>query len=475
MAEKETKLPDGQQQNKMGVMPVGRLLFSMSLPMIISMLVQACYNIVDSYFVAQISTDALTAISLAFPLQMLMISVAVGTGVGINSYISRSLGAGNVDSANRGASNGLFLLFASAMVFLVLGLTVVKPFFALFVDDPQIIEMGSTYLRICMVFGIGIFIQLGCERILQSMGKTLFTMTTQLIGAVTNIVLDPIMIFGLAGFPEMGIAGAAIATVIGQWVAMIAAIIMLFFKKHEVTVSFKGFRPDRETIGEIYRVGLPSIIMQSIGSVMTVGLNAIISRILISDIGVAIIGVYFKMQSIIFMPLFGLTNASMSIFAYNYGARNRRRFTHSWRLTLTVAIIIMSLGTLLFYLFPQQIVSMFDSEGTITSGGVTAFKIISLSYPVAAYCITCSVTFQAVGKGLYSMFTSLVRQIIVLLPAAYLIAVITNSLDAIWFSFLIAEVFSAIMSTIFILRLWKRKISRLELPASDIPAETSET
>lgn len=462
MADKKTKLSDSPGQNKMGVMPVGKLLFSMSLPMIISMLVQACYNIVDSYFVAKISTDALTAVSLAFPLQMLMISVALGTGVGMNSYISRSLGAGDVKSANRGANNGLFLLFASAIVFLVVGLTVVEPFFALFVDEANIIEMGTTYLRICLVFGAGVFLQLGCERILQSMGKTLFTMTTQLIGAITNIVLDPLMIFGLGGFPEMGIAGAAIATVIGQWVGMIAALIMLFCKKHEITVSFKNFRPCGETIGKIYRVGLPSIIMQSIGSVMNVGLNAIISRLLMSDIGVAIIGVYFKMQSIIFMPLFGLTNASMSIFAYNYGARNRERFTHAWKLTLTVAIIIMTVGTLLFYLFPEQIVSVFDAEGTITQAGATAFKIISLSFPVAAFCITCSVTFQAVGKGVYSMISSLVRQIVVLLPAAYLLALITKNLDVVWFSFLIAEVFSALMSTIFILRLWRTKISFME-------------
>lgn len=456
--ETKFKNPPHLGQNKMGIMPVGKLMFNMSLPMVISMLVQAMYNVVDSYFVAKISTDALTAVSLAYPIQMLMVSVAVGTSIGMNSYMSRKLGAGDVDAANKGASNGLFLLVASALVFAVLGI-IIKPFFCLFSDEPALIDMGVDYLRICMMLGLAVFIQIGCERILQSMGKTTLSMITQLAGAIVNIILDPLLIFGIGPFPELGIAGAAWATVIGQWVGMVAALLLVFGMKHEVTVSFKGFRTCKHTIGEIYRVGLPSIIMQSIGSVMNIGMNAIFSRVLMSKIGVAIMGVYFKVQSIIFMPLFGITGSSMSIFAYNYGAKNRLRFARAWKLTLIVALLVMCLGTLLFQLFPEQIVSLFDSENAITDVGMAAFRVISLHFPIAAFSITISVTFQAVGKGVYSMFMSIIRQVGVLLPAALALALIFGRVESVWWSFLIAECAAIAFGLPTLTKLWRRDIS----------------
>ncbi len=446
-----------KNKNKMGIMPVGKLLANMAIPMVISMLVQAMYNVVDSYFVAKISTDALTAISLAYPIQMLMIAVAVGTSVGMNSYMSRKLGEGNTEAANKGASNGLCLLLLSAVVFAIFGF-VLTPFFKLFTDDLQLIEMGVDYLEICMVFGLGVFIQIGCERILQSMGKTGLSMVTQLVGAVVNIILDPLMIFGIGPFPAMGVAGAAYATVIGQWVGMIMALTLVFFKEHEVKISFRDFRLCGETVREIYRVGIPSIVMQSIGSIMNVGMNAIFSRILMSNAGVATFGVYFKVQSIVFMPLFGVTNASMSIFAYNYGARNRLRFEKTWKMTLCITAIIMSIGTLLFQLFPQQIVALFDSEGNITAEGISAFRVISLHFPIAAASITMSVTFQAIGHGIKSMLMSILRQLGVLLPAALVLALVFKSVESVWWCFVIAEVSAVIFGIISLTKIWRHEI-----------------
>ena len=308
--------------------------------------------------------------------------------------------------------------------------------------------MGVDYLEICMVFGLGVFIQIGCERILQSMGKTGLSMVTQLVGAVVNIILDPLM----------GVAGAAYATVIGQWVGMLMALALVFFKEHEVKISFKNFRLCGETVREIYRVGIPSIVMQSIGSIMNVGMNAIFSRILMSNAGIATFGVYFKVQSIVFMPLFGVTNASMSIFAYNYGARNRLRFKKAWKMTLCVTAIIMSIGTLLFQLFPQQIVSLFDSEGKITAEGIAAFRIISLHFPIAAASITISVTFQAIGHGIKSMFMSILRQLGVLLPAALVLALVFKSVESVWWCFVIAEFSAVTFGIISLTKIWRHEI-----------------
>lgn len=449
------------KRNKMGTMPVGRLLFTMSVPLVVSMLVQAMYNVVDSYFVAKLSNAALNAVSLAYPLQMLMISFAVGTGVGMNSYIARCLGMEEKERADRGASNGLFLLFITGSVFLIMGFFV-TPFFKLFTDDPELIDLGVRYLRICMVFGMGLFIQIGCERILQSMGKTGLSMFAQLAGAIVNIVLDPMLIFGIGPFPELGIEGAAYATVIGQWIGMTIALLLVFAGKHEVKVSFRHFRPDGRTIGEIYRVGAPSIIMQSIGSLMTIGLNAIFARILASEIGVTITGVYFKLQSIIFMPLFGVNNAAMSIMAYNYGAGSRSRFTSTFIKTLITALVIMFVGLTVFQLIPRQLIAMFDKDGSLTEAGARAFRIISLHFPIAAIGITISNTFQALGKGIHSMMMSLFRQICVLLPAALVLALIFRQVDSVWWAFFIAEFASVTYGAIFLKREWKEHISVLE-------------
>lgn len=447
-------------KNKMGIMPVGKLLATMSVPLIISMLVQALYNVVDSYFVAKLSNAALNAVSLAFPIQTLMIAFSVGTGVGMNSYIARCLGMGDRERANKGAANGMFLLFVTSLVFTAFGF-VIEPFFKLFTDDPELIDLGVQYLRICMIFCMGVFLQIGCERILQSMGKNGASMLTQLVGAIVNIILDPMLIFGIGPFPELGIQGAAYATVIGQWAGMIIALLLVFVGKHEVEVSFKGFRPDKNAVGEIYRVGLPSIIMQSITSVMTVGLNAIFSRVLLSDIGVSITGVYFKIQSIIFMPVFGLTNASMSIMAYNFGARNRLRFIAVFKKTLITALVIMLIGLAVFQIIPEEIVSMFDKDGTLTRAGAVAFRIISLSFPIAAVGITISTMFQAVGKGFNSMIMSVLRQLGALLPIALVLALVFRSIDSVWWAFFLAEFVSFTYGLIMLKRTWRSEIELL--------------
>ena len=451
------------RQNKMGVMPVGKLLFNMSIPMVISMLVQALYNVVDSYFVAKFSNDALNAVSLAYPIQMLMIAVGVGTSVGMNSYISRKLGAGEHENANKGANNGVFLLICSALIFAALGFAI-RPFFRLFSDDEALVSLGVDYLSICMWFSMGVFVQLGCERILQSMGKTSLSMITQLVGAVVNIILDPILIFGLGPIPALGIKGAAIATVIGQWIGMIVALLLILGKDHEVTLSFRHFRPCKETILDIYRVGLPSIIMQAITSVMISGMNMILSRVL-ADVGgkgaTSIVGVYFKVQSLIFMPLFGVTNASMSILAYNFGAGNRKRLEKAWKLTLITAVCIMAVGTLLFQLFPRQIIGLFDHDGSITSGGAAAFRIISLSFILAAASITNSVTFGALGHGVASMIMSLIRQLCVLLPAALILALVFHRVESVWWSFLIAEFAALTYSFLTLMKIRRHEIAPL--------------
>ena len=451
------------KENKMGVMPVGKLMFSMSLPMVISMLVQALYNVVDSIFVSRIDEngEALTAVGLAYPIQLLMLAVAIGTAVGMNSLMSRRLGEKRFDEANSAASNGLFLELVSALVFLVLGLTVIGPFFHIFTDKPELYSLGVKYLRICMLFGVGLFIHLGFDRILQSMGKTVLSMVAQLAGAIVNIVFDPLLIFGLLGFPRLGIAGAAIATVMGQWVSMVIAMLLVIRGEHEIKVSFRGFRPNGESIKEIYRVGLPSIIMQGIGSVMNTGMNFVLSRLITDEMGVAVMSIYYKMQSIIFMPLFGITNASMSIIAFNFGAKNYRRLMGTWKRTLVVCVLIMLFGLIMFQLFPAQIVHVFDEKGTLSDAGIRAFRTISLHFPIAAVCISMGTLFQATGKGFYSMIVSLMRQLFALLPAAAILALLTHRLDAVWWSFLIAEVVSLTVSSLYMLKLNRNELAEI--------------
>ena len=451
------------KENKMGVMPIGRLMLNMSLPMVVSMLIQALYNVVDSIFVARIEghtsavgvNNALTAVGLAYPVQMLMLAVSIGTAVGMNSLMSRRLGEKRFDEANAAAANGLFLEVVSAMVFLVLGLTVIGPFFRLFRVDDKLYPLCISYLRICMVFGLGLFLHLGFDRILQSMGKTNLSMVAQLAGAVTNIIFDPLFIFGYWGFPRLGVAGAAIATVMGQWVSFLIAMLLVVCGKHEIKVSFRGFRPNGRSIRDIYQVGLPSIIMQGIGSVMNTGMNFVLSNFLSDGMGVAIMNIYYKMQSIIFMPMFGITNASMSIIAYNFGARNYPRLMSAWKRTLVTCVIIMTAGFLCFQLFPKQIVAVFDTDGVLSAAGIKAFRTISIHFPIAAVCITIGTLFQATGRGFYSMVVSLMRQLVALLPAAAILALLTRDLDAVWWSFVIAEFMSLAVSMICLKRLRK--------------------
>ncbi len=446
------------RENKMGVMPVNRLLISMSLPMMISMLVQALYNIVDSVFVSRIDENALTAVSLAFPLQTLMIAIGTGTGVGVNALLSKSLGEKDYDKANKAAVNGVFLSAVSYVLFLLVGLFAVGPFYHTQTTDAAITAYGKQYLTIVCCFSFGMYTQFIFERLLQSTGKTIYTMITQGTGAIINIILDPILIFGLFGLPKMGVAGAAAATVIGQVLAGIFAIIVNHKKNTEIELRFKGFKPDRRTIGQIYIVGVPSIIMQAIGSVMTYGMNRILMGF--TSTAAAVFGVYFKLQSFIFMPIFGLNNGMVPIVAYNYGAKNKERLIKTVKLSILYAMGIMCIGFLVFQIFPAQLFSLFDASEQMLMIGVPALRTISVSFLLAGFCIICGSVFQALGNGVYSMLTSLARQLFVLLPVAYLLAR-TGNVNNVWWSFPIAELVSLTMTIIFLLRINRNIISRI--------------
>lgn len=453
----EQQIP--MEENKMGVMPVTRLLVTMSLPMMLSMLVQALYNIVDSMFVAQLSEDALTAVSLAFPVQSLMIAVASGTGVGINALLSRNLGERNFEGANNAARNGVFLAIVSCIVFALLGLVGSRLFFSLQTQDPVILEYGVQYMSIITLFSVGIFLQITFERLLQSTGRTFYNMITQGTGAIINIILDPIMIFGLFGFPRLEVAGAAIATVIGQIVAVIMSFCFNHFKNKEISLSPRGFRPHGRTILFIYKVGIPSIIMQSIGSVMTFGMNKIL--LMFSSTAAAVFGVYFKLQSFIFMPVFGLNNGMIPIIAYNYGARNKHRIIETARKSVLIAVCIMILGFGLFQLFPAFFLStLFDASANMLSIGVPALKIISISFLFAGYCIIVGSIFQALGNGVYSLIISAARQLIVILPVAYIFATVFG-LSMVWWAIPIAEIVSVILSTLLLKRIYRKVIKPL--------------
>lgn len=456
MDEISTAPAEPRRENKMGIMPVNKLIITMSLPMMISMLVQALYNIVDSIFVAQISENALTSVSLAFSMQQLMLAVSTGTGVGVNALLSKRLGMKDFEGANKVANTGVFLAFCSYMVFLILGLTVVKPFFAMQNSDPDIVSGGVEYLTIVLIFSFGLFTQIIMERLAQSTGKTMIAMITQTIGAVINIIFDPILIFGLCGFPRLGIAGAAIATVTGQIAAAILGIILNQLCNREITVNPLKYRPDLSTIGQIYTVGLPSIIMQSISSIMYVGMNKIL--FVFSSTAQAVFGVYFKLQSIIFMPVFGLNNGVVPIIAYNYGAQKRERMKKTIRIACTYAVAIMLIGMAVMEIFPAKLLLLFDASESMIEIGVPALRLICLSFIFAGFCITVGSVFQALGNGLYSMIVSVARQLCVLLPVAYLMS-LTGNLDMVWLSFPIAEIMSVSMSLFFYVRI-NRKIIR---------------
>lgn len=447
-----------KEENKMGVMPVNKLLISMSLPMMASMLVQALYNIVDSIFVSRINENALTAVSLAFPLQTLMIALGAGTGVGINAMLSKSLGEKDFDKANKTATNGVFLAVVSYIIFFVVGLLAVKPFYASQTTDAQIIEYGHQYLTIACCFSFGMYAQFVFEKLLQSTGKTIFTMLTQGTGAIINIILDPIFIFGYFGVPKMGVAGAAIATVIGQIVAGIIAFIINQKVNTEIHVNFRGFKPDKRIIGQIYIVGIPSIIMQSIGSIMTYGMNRIL--MVFTSTAAAVFGVYFKLQSFIFMPVFGLNNGMVPIIAYNYGAGKKDRLLKTEKLSIVYAVGIMFVGFLVFQIFPAQLFALFDASETMLSIGIPALRAISISFLLAGFCIIEGSVFQALGNGVYSMLVSIARQLVVLLPVAYLLARLGN-VNYVWWAFPIAELMSMTMTTIFRIKIGKKIIRHI--------------
>ena len=447
-------------ENKMGTMPIGKLLFNMSLPMMISMLVQALYNIVDSIFVAKLSENALTAVSLAFPLQTLLIAVGTGTGVGMNALLSKSLGEKNFKKANATASNAAVLYFFSYLVFFILGFTIVRPFYASQIGnaDQEIMELGIEYLSTVMIFSFGLLAQVFFERLLTSTGRTIFSMTSQLTGAITNIILDPILIFGLLGAPKMGVTGAAVATVIGQCVAALVAGFCNHRYNHDVKLKFHGFRLDFHIIGTIYAVGIPTIIMQSIGSVMTYCMNRILIEF--SSTATAVFGVYFKLQSFFFMPVFGLNNGITPIIAYNYGAGQRKRMLKTIKLSMLVAFCLTFIGFLCFEGIPQILLSLFNASDEMLTIGVPALRIIGIHYLIAWFCIVSGTVFQALGKAFFSMIVSIMRQLFVLIPAAYILAKL-GGLHVVWWSFPIAEVISLMVSSFFLVRINRTIISRV--------------
>ena len=449
-----------KEENKMGTMPVGKLIFNMSLPMMVSMLVQALYNIVDSIFVAKLSENALTAVSLAFPLQTLLIAVGAGTGVGMNALLSKSLGEKNFKKAKDTAANAAVLYILSYILFLILGFSVVKPFYLSQIGnaDVEIMEMGIEYLSTVMIFSFGLFTQFFFERLLTSTGRTIFSMTSQLTGAVTNIILDPILIFGLFGAPKMGVTGAAIATVIGQCVAGIVAAACNHKYNHDVKLSFKGFKPDLKIIGTIYAVGVPSIIMQSIGSIMTYCMNRILIEF--SSTATAVFGVYFKLQSFFFMPVFGLNNGITPIIAYNYGAKQRKRMIHTIKLSMAVAFCLTFVGFIAFEAIPQVLLAMFNSSDELLAIGIPALRIIGIHFLIAWFCIVAGTVFQALGKAVFSMIVSIMRQLFVLVPAAYILAKV-GGLHAVWWSFPIAEIISLAVSLTFLIRIYNTIIKKL--------------
>mgnify|MGYP001085517857 FL=1 len=466
-------IPVGEtpKENKMGTMPVNRLLLNMAVPMIISMLVQALYNVVDSVFVAQISEDALNAVSLAFPVQNLMIGVGVGTGVGINALLSRSLGQKKQEQADLTAMNGLFLALASCLVFTVLGLTCSRLFYTVQTDIQPIVDYGADYLTICCGASVGIFVAITGERLLQATGRTFYAMVAQTVGALINIILDPILIFGLFGFPRMEVAGAALATVIGQITGASVSVFFNLTRNPDIHLSWRNFRPRKPIVLGIYSVGIPSIAMQTIGSVMVFGMNQIL--IAFTATATAVFGVYFKLQSFIFMPVFGLNNGMVPIVAYNYGARKPERISRTVKFSVIYAVGLMLIGFALFQLVPDKLLSMFMSAEELAAGrlpgavnmitvGVPALRIISFSFLFAGFCIVCGSVFQALGHGVLSLAVSVVRQLVVLLPVGYLLARL-GRLEAVWWAFPIAELFSLTLSALFLRRVYRREIAPMYL------------
>ncbi len=448
------------KENKLGTMPIKKLVITMALPLIISNLVQSLYNIVDSVFVAQINESATKAVSLAFPVQMLIIALAIGTGVGMSSLMSRKLGEKDFKNANIAANQGFFLAVCSFLLFFVFGLFFAGKFFSSMTDNAEIAGMGTSYLEICCCASIGIFIQINCERILQGTGNATWSMIVQLIGAIINIILDPVFIFGYLGLPAMGVAGAAIATVIGQIVGAISAVVIVLKKVKDVHISFKEMLPHGGMILTIYKVGFPSIIMQALNSVILTIINGILMPV--SELSVWILGVYFKIQSFVFMPVFGLNNGVIPITAYNYGAKKRGRIIETIRFSTAIALSIMALGTVLFWAIPNVLLSMFNPSEETMNAGCAAFRIISSSFIFSGVSIVFSAVFQALGKGFSSLLISAIRQAVVLLPAI-IVLLYTAGSSYIWFAYPIAELVAAVLSVAIMIFTYKKHIKVIPL------------
>ena len=445
--------------NSMGSMPVGKLLATTAIPMMVSMLVQALYNIVDSLYVSQLNVDALNAVSLAFPLQTLMIGFGIGTAVGTNAVLSRYLGAKRFDDANRSANTGILLSVLTYLLFAVIGLAFSRTFYAVQTDNQRIIDYGTSYSMICLSLSLGFFIQSTFERMLTATGKSYLAMICQTVGAVTNIVLDPVFIFGLGPIPKMEVAGAAVATVIGQFVAGIMATVLVLKKVPDVKPEIRKMRWDAPIVKDIYRIGIPSIVMQCISSVMNFAMNLIL--ISFTEIATAVFGVYYKLQSFIFMPVFGLNNGMVPIISYNYGAKKPDRLWKTVKLSTIVAVAIMTIGLIAFETIPGPLLSLFNADAEMLDIGSKALRIIAIHFPLAGFCIIAGSVFQAVGNPAHSVITSVCRQMVVILPAAYLLGKL-GGLDAVWFAFPIAELVSLTLSTIFMVqtvRLVRAKIA----------------
>ncbi|MBE6934704.1 MAG: MATE family efflux transporter [Ruminococcaceae bacterium] len=448
------------RENKMGTMPLGRLLLNMAIPMVMAMLVQALYNVVDSLYVSRISENAVTALSLAFPIQNIQIGFATGIGVGVNAILSKSLGEGEQERANRSAGNGFLLASIVTVAFIIFGIFGVRPFFSIQSNNIAVVEGGIDYLTICTVFSMGIFVEILGERLLQASGRTAYTLITQGCGAITNILLDPVFIFGVEplGIPAMGLAGAAIATVTGQWLAAILAVILNFKCNPDIRLGWKYWKPKKETLVPILTVGIPSVIMVAIGSVMNFSVNQILQGL--NETATGVFGIYFKLQSFFFMPLFAINNATISIMAYNFGTRNPRRITGTLKRATVTAMGIMALGLLVFQLIPDVLLNMFHPSEEFLHIGRGALKTISLSFPLAAVGISVSAVFQALGNGIYSTITSVCRQMLVLLPAAYLLS-LSGNVVMVWWAFPIAEIVSALVTLFLFLRIYRKKIKPL--------------
>ena len=449
-----------KKENRMGVMPVGKLLFSMSTPMVISFLVQSLYNIVDSIFVARYSPDALAAVSLAYPIQILMIAVSVGTGVGVNALLSRLLGEEKKDRAKVTADNAVLLAIIASIAFAIFGAIGTKAFFDAQTNSESIRSLGYSYLSIVSIFSFGLILEVTYERILQSTGKTIYNMITQGIGAIINIILDPILIFGLLGAPKMGVAGAAIATVAGQIVAMILSFVFNMKYNEEVDITFGKhiFKPDFIIIKDIYKVGIPSIAMQSMSTLMMLGLNKILVRY--SDMAVNVLGIYYKLQSFVFMPIFGLNNGMTPIVAYNYGARNKDRIMKVLKYSFLSSLVIMVIGTAIFWLFPKELMILFSPNEEMLRLGIPALRICSLCFILAAFDVIAIASFQSLGNGMYALYASFLRQLVLILPLAYVLSKMFG-LEAVWYSILLAELGCAFFDIYLMKKIYKQKIANL--------------